>query len=107
MPNPRTFALIGLASAVAAIAPHRTFRFEGTPRLDRPDVYGIAVRQDTIWFCAIAPRDTQHVAYGFARASRTWKTISGDRPCGSAKRPVRTSHLDTMPLSLSGGLRVE
>ena len=107
MPNPRTFALIGLASAVAAIAPHRAFKFEGTPRLDRPDVYGIAVRRDTIWFCAIAPRDTQHVAYGFARASRTWKTIPGDRPCGSAKRVVRTSHLDTMPLSLSGGLRIE
>jgi hypothetical protein len=107
MPNPRTFALIGLASAVAAIAPHRAFKFEGPPRLDRPDVYGIAVRRDTIWFCAIAPRDTQHVTYGFARASRTWKTIPGDRPCGSAKRGVRTSHLDTMPLSLSGGLRVE
>lgn len=107
MPNPRTFALIGLASAVAAIAPHRAFKFEGTPRLDRPDVYGIAVRSDTIWFCATAARDSQRVSYGFARASRSWTTIAGDRPCATATRKVRTTYLDSLPVSLASGVRVE
>jgi hypothetical protein len=107
MPNPRIFALIGLASAVAAIAPTYAYKFEGIPRLDRPSVYAIAVRPETIWFCATAPRDTQHVTYGFARGPRSWTMLAGDRPCTNATRKVLNYFLDTLPVPVAPGMRVE
>jgi hypothetical protein len=71
MPNPRTCALIGLASAAAAIAA-RPITFEGTPRLDRPDVYSIIVRADTVWFCARAYPAQHRSDYAFVRRSSKW-----------------------------------
>src|SRR5438105_940682 len=71
MPNLRPVALIGLVSAAAAIA-SLPFRFEGTPRLDRPKVYATIVRSDTVWFSAHAYPNAHRVAYGFARKTRAW-----------------------------------
>src|SRR3954468_5133741 len=67
MPNLRPLTLIGLASAAAAIASPAQ-----APRLDRPDVYAVVMRRDTIWFCARAYPNDHHTAFGFIRSSRTW-----------------------------------
>jgi hypothetical protein len=108
MPNPRPLALIGLASAVAAIAPTAAtpFKFEGTPTLARPSVYAIAIRPETVWFCATAARDSHFVAYAFARRTRDWRTVDGARRCGAARRTFRYGY-DSLPLEMSPGVRVE
>jgi hypothetical protein len=105
MPNLRPLAVIGLASAVAAIAPG-AFKFEGIPRLARPAVYSILVRPETVWFCAVSPIDSQRVKYGYVRSTREWKAGSDMRGCPEPPKP--RIYFDSIPpISLAAGLRAE
>ena len=89
MPNLRPIALIGLVSAAAAIAP-TAFKFEGTPRLDRPKVHSVIVRRDTIWFCARAYPNDHATAFAFVRRSRKWLDGRRSARCErEAKKPFR------------------
>src|SRR4051812_34745814 len=93
MPNLRPVALIGLASAAAAIA-SLAFRFEGTPRLDRPKVYATIVRSDTVWFCTHAYPNAHRMAYGFARKTRTWTSSRRSARCD--REPKKPEFGDTL-----------
>lgn len=69
MPNLSPVALIGLASAVAAIAPLHAQPPAG-PNL--PSVHSIVLRRDTIWFCARVDTTQRRTAFAFVRSSREW-----------------------------------
>ena len=100
---PRTAALIAIASAVVATT-SIPFKFEGNRRLQRPQVDAIVVRPDTVWFCALKPRDSSAVSYAFVRASREWRTVDGAQVCPNA---ARLFWYDSTPVSLAPGVRVQ
>src|SRR5689334_7779025 len=91
MPNLRSLTLIGLASAAAAIA---SPTFAQAPRIDRPNVYAVVVRRDTIWFCARAYPNDHHTAFGFVRASRSW--LDGRRSARCEPAPKMPDYDDTL-----------
>ena len=86
MPNLRRLpALIGLASAVAAIAAKHPFGPD--PELQLPSVSAIVITPDTVWFCAESYPGATRTTFGFARASREWIRAGAERPaCVNAPR---------------------
>lgn len=81
MPNPRLLpALIGLASAAAAIAPLRfTPQEPAGPNL--PEVYSILMRRDTVWFCAHVDTTERRMVFAFVRQSRKWLSSPNTTAC--------------------------
>src|SRR5690348_6486303 len=93
MPNPRTVALIGLASAAAAIAPTR---YGPQPELARPTVYAITVAAETVWFCSRYSERALPINYAFVRGSREWVQSRLAAPC--TNRPSLGDDEDTIPI---------